>query len=239
MWLTSKTVLPLAACLLTLLSLVTAKSAESKNTQKLSRAHFAFSLDLYKQLVDSITDGDSEDVNAAVGKNLVYSPFSVNSVLSMLFLGTRSATNSSQQLRASLHLNGMSYVDVHNAFKSVSRVFEDKYYAHKVRAANALFVQEGVAVSAPYERALREFYGAEVETLDFRNADPEQTMGVVNDWVNDVTEGQIPALMDAPPAKDAKLVLANAMAMEAKWMQPFSAADTFEKGLFFLPGNQR
>ena len=41
-------------------------------------------------------------------------------------------------------------------FRKIVENFEDKYYERKVRGANALFVQNGVAVSAPYERALRD-----------------------------------------------------------------------------------
>ena len=41
-------------------------------------------------------------------------------------------------------------------FRKVVENFDDKYYERKVRGANALFVQNGVSVSAPYERALRD-----------------------------------------------------------------------------------
>lgn len=198
-------------------------------SQKLSRSHFQFSVDLFKALV--------KDEN--LGTNLLFSPYSVNSVLSMLFLGTSSSSKSSEELRAVLHYDNISYVDVHNAFKEIVNVFDDNYYDKKVRSVNGLFVQNGVTISSPYDRALREFYHAKVEHIDFRNADPSQTMGIVNDWINDVTEGQIPQLLNGPPSKDSKLVMVNAMALDAKWLNSFNPADTFEKGLYFLPGNRR
>jgi serine protease inhibitor len=75
--------------------------------------------------------------------------------------------------------------------------------------------------------------------MDFRNADPSQTMGVINDWVSDVTDGQIAHLMDAPPSPDSKMIIVNALSMDAKWLNQFDPAETFDKGLFFLPGNKR
>lgn len=219
----------LMVSLVTLECILPSQTSTSSLAQKLSRAHFEFSLSLYKQLLSE------NDDNA----NLVFSPYSVNTVLSMLFLGTSSASDSSSQLRSVLGYDNLSYVDVHRAFKEVISVFDDKYYEKKVRSANGLFIQDDIFVSPPYDRALREFYKAKVDHLDFRNADAEETMGVINDWVYDITDGQIPELLDSPPSKDAKMVLVNAMSMDARWLHPFDPNDTFDKGLFFLPGNER
>ena len=219
-------------CLALLLPLSASAAAAANLAQRLSRAHFEFSLNLYGELVDGLdSDGGGE------GANLVYSPYSVQSVLSMLFLGTSSSSGSSRQLRSALKYDNISYVDVHSGFRKVVENFDDKYYERKVRGANALFVQNGVAVSAPYERAIREFYHSRVTHMDFRDAG--RAVESVNDWVDDVTGGQIPALLDAPPAADAKLLLVNAMSMSAKWLNPFSPVDTFEKGLFFLGDERR
>ena len=228
----STTVTIWCCCMLALLPLSASAAAAANLAQRLSRAHFEFSLDLYGELVEGLEEGAGGE-----GANLVYSPYSVQSVLSMLFLGTSSSSGSSRQLRSALKYDNISYVDVHSGMRKVAENFADVYYERKVRAANALFVQNGVAVSAPYERALREFYRSRVSHVDFRDAG--RATEAVNDWVDDVTGGQIPALLDAPPAADAKLLLVNALSMSAKWLNPFSPVDTFEKGLFFLGDDQR
>ena len=152
-------------CCLALLPLSASAAAAANLAQRLSRAHFEFSLDLYGELVEGL-----EEDAGGEGANLVYSPYSVQSVLSMLFLGTSSSSGSSRQLRSALKYDNISYVDVHSGMRKVAENFADVYYERKVRAANALFVQNGVAVSAPYERALREFYRSRVSHVDFRAA---------------------------------------------------------------------
>ena len=236
----STTVTIWCCCMLALLPLSASAAAAANLAQRLSRAHFEFSLDLYGELVEGLEEEDA--AAGGEGANLVYSPYSVQSVLSMLFLGTSSSSGSSRQLRSALKYDNISYVDVHSGMRKVAENFADVYYERKVRAANALFVQNGVAVSAPYERALREFYRSRVSHVDFRGGEAggrAAAFEAVNDWVDDVTGGQIPALLDAPPAADAKLLLVNALSMSAKWLNPFSPVDTFEKGLFFLGDDQR
>ncbi len=212
------------AAAISLMLLPTQAAAAANLAQKLSRSHFEFSLDLYERLVADSGNGNGNG-------NLVYSPYSVQTVLSMLFLGTTSNSGSSRQLRHALKYDNMSYVDVHSAFKKIVENFDDLYYAKKVRNANGVFVRNGVAVSAPYDRALREFYRSRVNHVDFARAG--DTAKIVNEWVGDVTDGEIPDLLSMPPADDTKLLLVNAMAMEARWLFPFKAGDTFEKGLFF------
>jgi serine protease inhibitor len=96
----------------------------------LSRSHFEFSVDLYRQLSHDFAD-----------KNLLFSPYSANAVLSMLFLGTSSFSNSSRQLRQALHLDNISYVDVHKSFKEIVRNLEDSYYKSMLQISNDVFYQ--------------------------------------------------------------------------------------------------
>jgi serpin B len=69
-------------------------------------------------------------------------------------------------------------------------------------------------------------YGAGVRVLDFAR-DPEAARGVINDWVEDVTEDKIVDLLPADSIKaSTKLVLVNAIYFSAAWKHPFAKADT-------------
>ena len=106
------------------LFVITVTNANKKDikSEAISKAHFEFSLDLYKTLmVNNRTD------------NLVVSPYSINLVLSMLFLGTIDVSNTSRQLRSIMHLKGASYVDIHNGFKNIVSNFDQNYYRTKMK----------------------------------------------------------------------------------------------------------
>ncbi len=223
------------ALVLLLFSVIFLASATSTNkkAQTLSRAHFEFSLDLYRQLAASQPQS-----------NLIFSPYSMNLALSMLFLGTSSSSNSSRQLRSILHYDNISYVDVHNTFKGIVNNFAEAYYsAGKMAIANGLYVASEVAVSPVYDRALREFYHARVQHMDFRNIDPFENKAVINEYVDEVTNGRIPIMLEDAPGMDPvggnSLVVVNAMALASRWLQPFDPRETFDKGLFFLPNDER
>ena len=106
------------------------RATTSKNGRKLSRSHFEFSIDLYREFSQDFAD-----------KNLIFSPYLVNSVLSVLFLGTSSFSNSSRQLRQALHFDNISYVDVHKSFKEIIKNFDDNYYKSKLHKATGVFYQ--------------------------------------------------------------------------------------------------
>jgi serine protease inhibitor len=108
-----------------------------------------------------------------------------------------------------------------------------------MKVAHGIYVSSEVAVSPPYDRALREFYHSKVEHMDFRNADKDQTLGLINEFVDEVTEGLIPRILEAAPQTEAKLVVVDGMALSARWLFPFDPKRTFDKGLFFLPEDQR
>ncbi|CAB3369776.1 Hypothetical predicted protein [Cloeon dipterum] len=202
--------------------------AYGTNVQRLSRAHFEFTLDLYRHLMEAPGGRD----------NVLFSPYSIYNVLSMLFLGAGASSDTSRQLRQALHYTNMSYAEVHNAFKLVLENFQDSYYNDTVQVANGVFRQQGVGVSSYYERALEEFYKTRMDELDFAG-DQESTRTFINDWVSQRTGHRIQQLLTKPPAADTQLVLVNALSMRARWLFSFDEAHTFAKGLFYINSQRR
>ncbi|CAG0921675.1 unnamed protein product [Notodromas monacha] len=197
---------------------------EMSEVQKLSRAHFDFTLELYSLLV-----GDSGDSRG----NLLLSPYSLTSVLSMLYLGAGARSNTSLQLRNGLSYHNLSYSEVHRGFRQVVKNFEEPYYEGVVEAANAMFQQQGIPVSSYYSKALEEFYHSELDELDFAHNEPAARERI-NKWARKKTRGKIRHLIARPLGLETKLILANALYFRGKWLYPFNRALTFDKGLFYV-----
>ena len=230
-------------------------SSSTKRGQRLSQSHFEFSLLLYRAILNLDTSssvGIQKSSYVHNEDNLVYSPYLVNSAMALLFLGTSSSSNTSRQFRDVLGYGSISYVDVHNAFKQIISNFGGTYYRHKMQAATGLFVKQGAFVTSTYERALREFYNANLEFIEFRNADISQTMGIINEWASEeIEKGEHDSIYDEdevnwdlpllqiPPQRNSSIVLGNVISLETRWFYPFDPDETFDKGLFFLPNNER
>ena len=73
--------------------------------------------------------------------------------------------------------------------------------------------------------------------MDFRNADTSQTLGAINEFVEEVTE--IQDMLEKAPDLKSRLVVVDAMSLKTRWLYPFDSGDTFDKGLFFSPDNER
>ena len=232
-------------------------SSSTKRGQRLSQSHFEFSLLLYRAILEtkaSNISGIQSSTYVNNENNLVYSPYLVNSAMALLFLGTSSSSNTSKQFRNVLGYRDISYVDVHNSFKHIISNFGGSYYRRKMQSNVGLFVEKEAYVTPTYTRALKEFYKANLEFIEFRNADISQTMGTINEWASEEIEKgisttsyydgddeanwNIPLLQNAPN-RNSSIVLANVMNIEARWFHPFDPDKTFDKGLFFLPNNER
>lgn len=211
---------------LVILAPANCSDSSKAQAQAVSKAHFEFGLDLYKSLL-SIQEVD----------NVLISPYTINTLLSMLFMGTLHSSNSSMQLRSLMHFNGISYVDIHNQFKKIVENFDGNYYLSKMKAAQGLYVASDVTIAPPFDRALRQFYQAKVEHMDFRNADSDQTLGIINEYVSEITE--IQHMLETRPDSETRLLMFDAMALTSRWLYPFDASQTFDKGLFYLSDDQR
>ena len=89
--------------------------------------------------------------------------------------------------------------------------------AVRVRTANAVFADRSLDLFPAFSETLRRGFDARVERLDFGD---ERSVGRINAWVSEATEGAVPELV-ARLDPDDVLVLANAIRFEGEWAQRF------------------
>jgi serine protease inhibitor len=63
-----------------------------------------------------------------------------------------------------------------------------------VEAANQIFLSNTIAPQPKYQNILKKYYDAEMERVDFSS--PGYAAQAINRWVNMLTHGQIPSLVD-------------------------------------------
>jgi serpin B len=90
--------------------------------------------------------------------------------------------------------------------------------------ANGLFAQSGFPTKPGFVSGLQRDFGASAQAVDFES-DPMGALATLNGWVSEQTHGLIPTLFhELDPT--TKLVLANAVYLDAKWATPFNATMT-------------
>ena len=152
-------------------------------------------------------------------KNEIISPVSLAYALSMAAQGANGET------RETL----LSALDAADAGDMAA--LNDALSAAGLRWANAAFIREDLALNDDYAAALSERFGAEAFPLDAAER--------VNAWVADRTDGLIERLLETEVDEDVRLMLVNAIAMDAAWAAPFLATDTFEDAFHAPDGDVR
>ena len=164
----------------------------------------------------------------ASGKNVMFSPTSLNFALGMIAEGAKGETK--EILDDYLGTNDFAayakeYLDKIKAYNT-----EDESYGYqsKVKIADAVWVDNGLTLQEKFKNTVSDSFGAEVEAVDFSAA--EKTCDVINSWCDKNTEGLIPKIITPDLINDnTGLCLTNSLYFESGWSgEPWNVSDTEE-----------
>ncbi len=154
------------------------------------------------------------------GENTLVSPVSVYTALTMLSAGADGNTLS--QLEKTL---GAEY----SAIKSgVSGYMESIKDSETLKSANSVWMRDDelLSVKEDFIKENTDFFGADIYKEPF-NSD---TVGKVNGWVKDKTDGMIPQIIGELSPADM-LILINALAFDCEWARKY-ISDYVKEGVF-------
>uniref|UniRef100_A0A1Q3FGW7 Putative serine proteinase inhibitor n=2 Tax=Culex tarsalis TaxID=7177 RepID=A0A1Q3FGW7_CULTA len=163
-----------------------------------------FALELYKQIISS------------ENKNVVISPFSISTCLSLAAFGAAGQT-------ASEMFSVLKYTDADlkaSVADIYGKVLKDFNANPTVKIANKVYVMEKYSVKPGFDAIARKNFHSEAETVNFG----ESVMAAkrINGWVEQKTNDKIKNLID-PDSIDGstRLVLVNAIHFKGTWKQQF------------------
>jgi serpin B len=169
-------------------------------------------------------------LTAAGNDDLFFSPYSIETALAMTYAGAGGET--ARQMARTLHLD-LPADKVHQDFGALSDALNDRgagdQRAFDLVVANALWVQQGFAISPGFTRVVKDEYRAQLESLDFISSESarEQARKAVNDWVQKQTHDKIKDLLPAGSLSAAtRLVLTNAIYFKSNWETAFKKNQT-------------
>lgn len=185
----------------------------------------SFALDLYRALFDE-------------KENQFTSPYSISLALAMTLAGAAGQTEA--EMREVLRLPQQDVL--HAAFNALDQALRSRGLTVKeeerfrLKIANALWGQEAQHCEAAFLDTLARYYDAGLRTLDFGAS--EAARKVINDWVEEQTEGKIKALLpEGAITPQTVLVLTNAIYFNASWQFPFRPEATVDGPFHLLDGS--
>lgn len=167
----------------------------------------------------------SASAAAGTGQNVIVSPYSVSSVLTMIDVGAAGDTDA--QLRAALHLPAGG-ASVAPAYAALACADETAGSAddQQLSLANAIWAQKGKSFEPGFLSTLSHGYDAPLQLVDFAG-DLSGAQGAIDAWVSQQTQGQIPLLLQqGDVTARSELVAVNAVYFKGTWDTGFDASQT-------------
>ena len=147
---------------------------------KLAAANDAFAFNLLQQIVKT-----------EPAQNIFLSPYSAAAALQMVANGAAGQTKT--EMQRVLGTTNLSADEINAANKMISQSLNTGNTNVMLTTANAIWIQKGFAVKPDFIAMNQKFFGATVDSLDFK--DP-QAVNVINDWASEKTHGKITRIAD-------------------------------------------
>jgi len=178
---------------------------ESSYVEAVCHGNTAFAVDIYRRL-------------AAIPGNVFFSPFSLSMALAMVYAGAKGET--ARQIGRVLRF-GADHSDLYHAFSNLFRNLQAVSSHCRLFLANALWVQRGFGILAPFLAQIRTCYVGNLYPVDFQS-DAEVARAIINHWVETQTRHTIrdhigPGIM----SPTTRLVLTSAVCFKGLWADAF------------------
>lgn len=161
------------------------------------------------------------------GENALFSPLSAYFALSMLANGAEEETLD--------EIEDVLGMDVDALNRSLYAYAKMLTAGEELKIANSVwFRSNGLSVREKFLQTNADWYGAEVYSAPFDRS----TVGDINGWVNENTDGMIKELLSEIPSS-AVMYLINALAFDAKWKETYHKSDIQKHDFTDYNGDRR
>jgi serpin B len=192
----------------------------SSTEQQLIDASNSFSFALWSKVSGAQRD-----------QNVFVSPLSASFALGMTLNGA--ANQTFDQMRTALQVDGLSQPDINAGYKSLIALLTSLDPSVTMQIANSIWYRETFPFNQSFIDAGRSYFDAEVHGLNFN--DVSGSLGTINGWVNQKTNGKITKVLDTIDPLDV-MFLINALYFHGSWRQQFDPSKTTDDSFTSAPG---
>lgn len=159
--------------------------------------------------------------NTETANNIVFSPFSVWTLLTSVALGAsgNSKTELERTLRLPLDLNELK-TEYENL---TSTVLDTQTQDVTIKSNNYIFVDNGFDILPGYQNTVTSDFGTQIVRLDFK--DSKVAANKANAIMKE-SGGTTSDVMEADDFKTSRMILTNIISFKGFWTTPFNKTDT-------------
>jgi serpin B len=164
-------------------------------------------------------------------ENLMLSPLSASTALTMLLNGCNTQTYS--QIRDMLGYEGLTLDEINGAYQGLVKQLLIADPEVKLALANSVWYRQDFEVKPAYLESMDSSFNAEIAPLDFSS--PE-ALTVINGWAKDNTNGKIEKVLDVIDP-NAVMFLMNALYFKGSWTYKFDQSQTTSSPFYLENGS--
>ncbi len=167
------------------------------------------------------------------GENIFISPLSIVIALAILYNGAEGETRAA--MAKSLGIDELSLEEVNDTIAELRSNLTRSGPKVELAIANSLWASQGVDFNTDFLERNRQFYEAEITSLDFDNpAAPD----VINQWVTENTRGKIGKIVGVIDPMTV-MFLINAIYFNSEWTAEFDEAKTQDRSFHLMDGSEK
>ena len=153
--------------------------------------------------------------------NLFISPLSISLAFGMALNGASGDTYDA--MKTALELNGLTEKDINESYKNLIELLTNLDEEVIFNIANSIWCREGYSVEQAFLDINKEYFDAEVQSLDFSDS---ASKDIINNWVDDKTNGLIDKILEEDITADVVMYLINAIYFKGLWSSEFDKDKT-------------
>lgn len=149
--------------------------------------------------------------------NLIFSPFSVQTALSMLSLGAQGYT--ANIMENALKLGNATNQAIASDFNTLLQPFQSSPILH---IANAIYLMKGFKINPTYQNIVEQKFYSKICPINFANS--VKAANTINQYVEEETHDKIKDLVSAEDFNQySRLAIINAIYFNGTWQNKFTS----------------
>jgi serine protease inhibitor len=162
-------------------------------------------------------------------ENIMISPFSITSALSMTLNGAAGETFNA--MKSGLRYDGQTIEEINETYLKLMKDMVPVDSRVVMEIANSVWVDKKLTVKQTFMTALETYYLAEARSIDVLEPG---AVDMVNGWIEEKTHDKIQKMLESLDP-DIAMLLINAVYFNGKWRYQFDKDDTQDLPFYVTP----